>query len=68
MPLNYLLESRISLNSAPYHISDDTIDGWPFWKFQDKINRINQRNKKAAQGSADTIDPRITELLNRNHV
>jgi hypothetical protein len=61
MPLDYILETRLILNSYPYNMSDDVIDKWSFWKFQDKINRINTKNRKA-ESNADSIN--VTNTMN----
>ncbi len=53
----YLLRNKKVLYQYPYNLSDDTIDNWPFWKFQTMIDLINEEGKDAL----NSINPHTTE-------
>ncbi len=65
MPLNYILETKISMYGHPLYLNDETINGWSFWKFIMNIDIINSRNKKS-EDVANTINSNSTyNLLNK---
>lgn len=52
MPLNHLLDN-ILLISKEFHLSYNDYQNWPYWKFEDLIERANIIMKKI-NDSSDT--------------
>jgi len=41
MPLNYILKNKILMYKQPWNLTDETINKWPYWLFEENIKIIN---------------------------
>jgi len=57
MPLNNILKNKILMYRDPWNLSDETINKWPYWLFEENIKIINSLNEEG--DSINLADPNL---------
>jgi hypothetical protein len=65
MPLEHLLENKLTFYGPPFNLSDETIDNWSFWQWQMNIEKVNKRNSDK-KGESTITEDKMKNLLNLN--
>jgi len=65
MPLTSLLKNKIQLYKN-YNLSDDTIDNWPFWMFEENISLINEIQEEENKGQKSQEDEQSKAMGSMN--
>lgn len=66
MPLDYFLNNKLVFYSAPYNLTDETMDNWEFWKWQMNIEKINKKNIEKSDGNNVISEEYMKNILNIN--